>query len=120
MKLTFTITDIQEISTSAYYAFISTFNYISDDSDSSSESDLEDFDPNKYGCDEITESVENMVESYSEICHPLEAVYGKSGSAIIKDTIVTATEESQCAGLKFFSAKLTNQQKRYLPHLQRD
>lgn len=107
MRLTFTLTDVQEISASAVRAFVSTFHYISDESDhldsDLSSSDLDDFDPSTYGCGEITESVENFVETSLEICNPLEAIYGKRGSEIIKETISIGTEETQCARLKFFS-----------------
>ena len=57
-----------------------------------------------YGCGQITEAVENVVETYSENCNPLQAVYGKSGSKIIKKTISTSTEKSQCSGLTFFNS----------------
>lgn len=62
MKFTFTSYDIQEISFSAGRAFLSTFRYLSDSSDSAnSDSDLSDFDSSIYGCGEITEPVERMV-----------------------------------------------------------
>lgn len=107
MRLTFTLTDVQEISTTAIRAFVSTFHYKSGESEDlssdSSLSDLENFDPTTYGCGEITESVENMVKTYSEKCIPLQTIYGNTQSEIIKDTISSATQETQCAGLKFFS-----------------
>jgi hypothetical protein len=52
MRLTFTLHDVQEISSTAYLAFVSTFRYMSD---------LSDFDPDIFGCGEITPEVENMV-----------------------------------------------------------
>jgi hypothetical protein len=103
MRLAFTLTDVQEISTTAVRAFVSTFHYKSDELDDSSSSDLEDFDPSTYGCGEITESVETMVETYSKNCSPLKEIYGSTESEIIKKTIMTASEETQCAGLKFFN-----------------
>lgn len=108
MKLTFTFHDAGEISSSAYRAFISTFHYKSDSSDSdfvsdNSDSELSDFDPNIYGCGDITSEVERMVENNWEICDPLGEVYGTTASKIIKDTVNTATEETQCVGLKFFN-----------------
>lgn len=108
MKLTFTLRDFQEISSSAYIAFISTFDYKSDESDSdfysdNSDSDLSDFDPDIFGCDEITPEVERMVENNWAICDPLDEVYGTATSKLIKETVSTATEETQCAGLKFFN-----------------
>lgn len=107
MRLTFTLYDVQEISGSAYRAFISTFKYQSEESDSdfesvNSDSDLSDFDTNIYGCGEITPEVESMVGNNWEICNPLDEVYGTTTSRLIKETVNTATEETQCAGLKFF------------------
>ena len=106
MKLTFTLHDMQEISITAYLVFISTFKYQVEESDSdfsyeSSGSDLSDFD-DAFGCGEITPEVENMVESNWEICHPIEKIYGEAASELIKETVTKATEESQCAELKFF------------------
>jgi len=110
MKLSFTLYDAQEISSSAYRAFISTFRYQSGESDSdsdfdsdNSDSDLSDFDPDIFGCGEITPEVERMVENNWEICDPLDEVFGTTTSELIKKTVNTATEETQCAGLKFFN-----------------
>lgn len=44
-----------------------------------------------------------MVEETWEICNPLDQVYGAPTSEVIKETVLTATEETQCAGLKFFN-----------------
>nr|YP_010283131.1 hypothetical protein MKU15_pgp060 [Nitzschia traheaformis]ULD15895.1 hypothetical protein [Nitzschia traheaformis] len=109
MRLTFTPYDVQEISSSAFRAFISTFIYESEESDSGSKSDnsdseLSDFDPEIFGCGEITPEVENIVENTWEICNPLDEVYGATTSNLIKETVQTATEETQCAGLKIFKA----------------
>lgn len=109
MKLTFSSSDVLEISGTAYRAFISTFRYKSTESDSdfdsdNSDSDLSDFDPDIFGCDEITPGVESMIENTWEICNPLDEVYGATTSKLIKETVNTATEETQCAGLKFFKA----------------
>ena len=65
MKLRFTLHDALEISSSASAAFISTFHYQWDESNS-------DFVPDD------------------------------SDSELIKETVSTAIEETQCAGLKFF------------------
>ena len=124
MRFSFTFEDCREIYSSACVAFVSTFKYLADEdesdsdpvveapdsdskitvdvSDSDSDSDLPDFDPAIYGCGEITPEIENMVDDSWEFCEPLKEVYGKSSSDIIKDTVKTATEETQCAGLKFF------------------
>jgi hypothetical protein len=103
VKLTFTLHDVQEISASAYVAFISTFRYQSEESDfDSSESDLSNFDPDVFECGQLTPEVENMVENSWEICNPLEQVYGPTTSELIKETVQTATEETQCVRLKFF------------------
>jgi len=109
MRLTFTLYDIQEISVSAYSAFVSTFRYQAEESDSNfdsdqSDSDLSDFDPDLFGCGEITREVESMVENTWEICDPLDEVYGTTTSKLIKETVMTAKEETQCAGLNFFKA----------------
>jgi len=113
MRLTFTLHDVKEISTSIYRAFISTFIYESEESDSDfdsdnldsdlSDSDLSDFDPDIFGCGEITPEIESMVENTWEICDPLDKVYGATTSEIIKETVKKATEETECAGLKFFN-----------------
>lgn len=107
MGLAFTLQDVQEISVSASRAFISTFHYNSDESespdfDSDSDSDFSDFDSELFGCEQITSEVENMVENNWEMCDPLSEVYGKTASDIIKSTVTTATEETQCVGLNFF------------------
>ena len=109
MRLRFTLYDVQEISSSAYCAFISTFKDQLGKSDSdfdsdNSDSDLSDFDPDIFGCGKITPEVESMVENTWEICNPLDEVYGATASGLIKETVKTATEETQCAGLKFFKA----------------
>ena len=104
MKLTFTLYDVQEISGSAYRAFLSTFTYQLEESNSDfksdkSDSDLSDFDPDIFGCGKIRPEVESMVENTLETCNPLSKVYGKTTSELIKETVKTATEETQCAGL---------------------
>ena len=43
-----------------------------------------------------------MVEDAWGFCDPLDEVYGTTTSKLIKDTVKTATEETQCAGLKLF------------------
>lgn len=43
-----------------------------------------------------------MVETSSEICNPLDEVYGKTTFEIIKETMSISKEEIQRAGLKFF------------------
>lgn len=103
MRLVFTLHDTQEISASAVRAFISTFNYRSDESEpDSSDSDLSDFEPDRFGCPEITPEVENMVKDNWQICDPLNEVYGTTTCEIIKETVRNAKEETQCAGLNFF------------------
>lgn len=107
MRVTFTLYDVQEISSHVFRAFISTFNYESEENDSdlnydNSDSELSDFDPEIFGCGEITPEIENIVENTYEICNPLDEVYGSITSDLIKETINTATEETQCAGLKVF------------------
>ena len=119
MKFKFTLHDIQEIYGISCRAFISTFKYeewkrSDSDSDfnspnSESESDLPDFDSDIFGCGEITHQVENMVENNWEVCDPLNQVYGKTTSELIKQTVSEATEESKCAGVKFFNYLTPNQ-----------
>lgn len=114
MRLIFTLHDVQEISSSAYHAFISTFHYHSDESDydfvgDDSDSDLSDFDPDTFGCGEITPEIERFVENNWEICDPLDEVYGTTTSKLIKETVSTATEETQCAGLKLFNDMTTGE-----------
>lgn len=104
MRLTFTLHDVQEISDSAYRAFISTFQYQSEEFDSgNSDSDTSDCDLDVYGCGEITPEVESMVENNWEICDPLDQIYGSTTSSLIKETVSTAKEETQCVGLKIFN-----------------
>ena len=111
MRLTFTLQDIQEISNSAILAFIGTFKYHSEESESDfesesevSDSDLSDFDDDLFGCGEITPEVESMVEQNWELCNPLNEVYGETTCQLIKETVTSAKEETQCVGLKFFKA----------------
>lgn len=66
------------------------------------DSDLSDLDPDIFDCGEISPEVESMVENTWEVCNPLDQVYGTTTSKLIKETVRKATEESQCAGLKFF------------------
>jgi len=101
MRFKFTPHDIQEIYGISCRAFISTFKY--------EESDRSDFDSDIFGCGQITDQVENMVENNWEICHPLDQVYGKTTSELIKQTVSEATEESECAGVKFFNYLTPNQ-----------
>nr|YP_009686251.1 hypothetical protein [Halamphora calidilacuna]QDR25066.1 hypothetical protein [Halamphora calidilacuna] len=96
MRLILTLHDAQEISSTAYRAFISTFHYMSDESES-------DFDPDTFGFGKITSEVEKMVENSWEICDPLNKVYGTTTSELIKETVKSLTEETQCPGLKFFN-----------------
>ena len=103
MRLTFSLYDVQEIASTASRAFISTFQYMPDKSESDlSDSDLSDFNPDTFGWGEITSEVENMVTDTWTMCAPLGEVYGTTTSKIIKKTIQTATKESQCAGLNVF------------------
>ena len=109
MRLTFSRQDAQEISGSAYRAFISTFHYESKESDSdldsdNSDSELSESKSDIFGCGEITPEIEDLVENTWEICNPLDEVYGTTTSKIIRETVQTATEETQCAGLKFFNS----------------
>ena len=92
MKFIFNLQGVQKIYISVSYAFISTFRYQSEESDSdfnsdSSESNLSDFDPDMFGCGEITPEIESMVENTWEICDPLEKIYGGTGSEIIQETV---------------------------------
>ena len=108
MRITFTFYDIQEITSSAYIAFFSTFKHgldedTSDSDYDTSDSDLSDFDSDIFGCGEITPEVESVVDQTWEICKPLEEVFGVTTSKLIKDTVNTAKEETQCVGLKFFN-----------------
>lgn len=106
MKLSF-INDIVEISESAYIAFLSTLPSLSDDdasdlSDASLSSDIEQLDLSAYGCNDITKPVERMVEANYEVCKPLEGIFGTTEAKIIKETLATAEEETQCVGLNLF------------------
>ena len=74
----------------------SEFDFISDNS----ESELSDFDPDIFGCGTITTEVENNWR----ISDPLDEIYGITTSQLVKETVNIATEETQCAGLKFFNA----------------
>ena len=56
-----------------------------------------------YGCDEIGLEAEMTVEDNWEDCHPLESIFGTTGSEIVEGTIKTATEETECVGIKAFS-----------------
>jgi len=72
------------------------------ESDSDSDS-TEFFDPNEFGCGDVTSEIESMVNDNWRDCHRLEEIYGEGGSAnIVRHTILQAKEESQCTSLKFF------------------
>ena len=113
---TFTFTDIQEIGTVAYGAFISTFLYEFEESESdysdNLDSDFSDFDPDIFGCGEITPAIESMVEDTWEICNPLDDVYGATASEMIKETVKTATEaiESPANNNQVYQERLLNDQ----------
>lgn len=70
-----------------------------DDSDTS---DFKELDLSPHACGEITESVEDIVEAYSENCIPLETISGNINSGIIKELISNPKEEIQCVGIKLF------------------
>lgn len=75
MTLTFTRSDIKEISETAYYTFIGEFRVNSDPSfPDDSESESFDLDLDDFGCGEITSEVKEMVETNWEVCDPLEGV----------------------------------------------
>ena len=57
-----------------------------------------------------------MVENTWEICNPLEEVYGTTASERIKQTLTTATEDTQCALLHFFK-RMTPSEDRSLVEL---
>ena len=38
----------------------------------------------------------------ADVCDPLSDVYEQTTAELIKETVTTTTEESQCAGLNFF------------------
>jgi hypothetical protein len=119
MKIPFLRYDnLKEISTGVYEGFVSTFykNEIDSESDPDFDSDIDSPDPSDFDssdwddldlsphqCSEVTESVEEMVKTVSDICHPLEDVYGTTAGGIMKETIRTATEETECVGLRFFA-----------------
>ena len=112
----FTLHDVQEITVSAGRAFLETFKYYESDEESDydfkydeSDSDLSNLDLSVFGCGEITEEVESLVENTWEICKPLDEVYGETASEIIKETVITAKEETQCAGIKLFEAILPSE-----------
>ena len=68
--------------------------------DVNSGSDWLDFDSSPYEYSEITKSIKQMVETYSEDCILLDVIYGTTASGISKEIIRTAKE---CSGLQFFS-----------------
>ena len=107
MRLTFTRSDIKEISETAYYTFLGEFWVVSDSDDS--ESEEFDLDLDNFECDEITSEVEQMVENNWEACNPLEGVYGTTIYDLIKETVKTVNEKTQCAGLKFFNHITTSE-----------
>jgi len=77
MRFTFIFHDVQEISSNAFCAFISTFKYESEEFDSysnsdNSDSDLSYFEPDIFGCGEITSEVKSIAENTWEIFNPLD------------------------------------------------
>ena len=96
--------DIKEITITAYQVFVEEFKFDSS-SESESESnlsDLSDFDRDGFECGEIRSEIESFVETNWEKCDPLDEIYGTTAATIIKETVTTVKEESQCAGIKFF------------------
>ena len=107
--------DLYEISFYIMKGFWSTFPFIGDESDSdiekdsesdssdlsdSSDTDLNPLDLGGFECGEITEEIEEMVSEVSSDCVPLEMIYGDTAAGIIKETIKSSTEETQCVGIR--------------------
>ena len=90
-KYKFNIDDIKEITVKAYYVFIEEFKV-----NSTSGTDESD-------CGEISSEIESFVETNWKDCDPLDGIYGTTASNVIKETVKTVKEESQCAGIKFFN-----------------
>lgn len=67
-------------------------------------SDLPDFNPEQFGCGEITRDVEEFVENNWEECKPLDDVFGITTYTVIKTIIKTVKEETQRAGLKLMDS----------------
>lgn len=107
MRLTFTLYDVQEISSAAVRAFVATFKVTEDEDyeselldSNNSDSDLDEFDSTQFGCGPITSEIEEMVDNTWELCDPIDHVYGPM-TKVVKETVLNAKEESQCAGLHF-------------------
>lgn len=100
LKCKFNVDDIKEITITAYYVFVKEFKL---DSNSESDSDLSDFDSDEFGCGEISSEIETFVKTNWEECYPLDEIYAKTTANIIKETVKTVKEESQCAGIKFLT-----------------
>lgn len=107
--------DVQEIGGHAFRAFVSTFKYedredgLSDseevmigDMEMSDASDIDTFDP--LHCNEITKSVEEMVDDSWKDCQPLENVFGKSSASLIKRAISQPTDDADCVGINVHKA----------------
>lgn len=102
-----------EIAVYAYEGFVESFSSEDESSSEVSNSDSDsDFNPDMYDCgDTLTDQ---LVEENWEMCHPLKEVYGKAGADMIKQTLTSATEESQCAGLKLFGHITPNEDRHLL------
>jgi len=101
-KYKFDLDDIKEIAVEAYYVFVGEFRLDSNSVPDESDSDLSDFDPDEFGCGKISSEIESFVETNYKECDPLDKIYSTTTSNIIKETIKTGKEESECAGIKFF------------------
>ena len=100
----FDLHDVKEITLKAYYVFVEEFKLNSNSVPDESDSDLSNFDPDKFGCGKISSEVENFVETNWKECDPLDEIYGTTTSNVIKETVQTVKDESQCTGIKFFNS----------------
>nr|ULD16166.1 hypothetical protein [Cylindrotheca closterium]ULD16257.1 hypothetical protein [Cylindrotheca closterium] len=101
-KYKFNIQDIKEITVQAYYVFVGEFKLDSNPVSDTSDSDLPDFDPDEFGCGEINSEIESFIETNWKECDPLDGIYGPTTATVIKETVRTVKEDSQCAGIKIF------------------
>ena len=107
MKLTFTLQDLREITFYTYSGFVSTFKGPENnqqESEDLSNYDSYDPEPECYGCDQITDQVERLVDQTWHMCKPLDEVYGTNTANYIKNTVTSPINEEECFSLFFFEA----------------
>lgn len=57
-----------------------------------------------FGYEEISSEIEELVSESTDLCRLLEEFFGDDASKILKTTVITATEETECIRINFFKS----------------